>query len=91
LIGIATERDAIGATVRVFVSTDGWTHQRLAGNGFECSNEPWIFLGLGMTQKIDRLEIEWPSGARSVHHDLEVNQRYRVWESNPQAEQEPLH
>jgi tetratricopeptide (TPR) repeat protein len=91
LIGIASERDAIGATVRVFVSTDGWTHQRLAGNGFECSNEPWIFLGLGKAQKIDRLEIEWPSGIRSVHHDLEVNQRYRVWESNPQAEQEPLH
>lgn len=91
LIGIESEREAIGATVRVYAESERWMHQRLAGNGFECSNEPWIFLGLGMTQKIDRLEIDWPSGARSVHHDLEVNRRYRMWESNPQAEQEPLH
>ena len=90
LIGIRSERDAIGAIVRVISPTDQWMHQRLAGNGFECSNEPWVFLGLGNTKKIERLEIDWPSGERSVYEDLDVNRRYRIWESNPQFELDPL-
>ena len=90
LIGIRSERDAIGAIVRVISPTDQGMHQRLAGNGFECSNEPWVFLGLGNTKKIERLEIDWPSGERSVYEDLDVNRRYRIWESNPQFELDPL-
>jgi hypothetical protein len=90
LVGVDSERDAIGAVVRVVASTEKWTHQRLAGNGFECSNEPWIFLGLGNSQKIDRLEIDWPSSKHSVYENLEVNQRYRIWESHALAEPDPL-
>jgi tetratricopeptide (TPR) repeat protein len=90
LIGVESERDAVGAVVRVFAASEKWMHQRLAGNGFECSNEPWIFLGLGKSQTIDRLEIDWPSGTRSVYESMDVNRRYRIWESNPQVEAELL-
>ncbi len=90
LIGVESERDAIGAVLNVVVQTDLWVHQRLAGNGFECTNEPWIFLGLGNAPKIDRLEIQWPSGRNSTFTDLEVNRKYRVWESNSQIELDML-
>jgi tetratricopeptide (TPR) repeat protein len=90
LVGSLSERDAIGATLRVFAGPEQWMQQRLAGNGFECSNEPWIFLGLGNVPKIDRLEIEWPSGQRSSFLDLDVNRRYRIREAVEQIEIEPL-
>jgi len=81
-IGVTSERDAIGAQVRIQAGDNVWIHQRLAGNGFECSNEPWIHLGLGnQVDRIDVLEIDWPSGNRSRFTDVPVNRRYRILES----------
>lgn len=90
VIGVVSERDAIGTEIRLTADNQSWVHQRLAGNGFECSNEPWIFLGLGRTAKVDRLEINWSSGIQTVYHDLEVNRRYRIWESEKPTAWETL-
>jgi tetratricopeptide (TPR) repeat protein len=80
-VGVVSERDAIGATITVRCGDETWVHQRLAGNGFECSNEPWIFLGLGKQTLIDSLEIRWPSGERSEFQNIPTNQRYRAIET----------
>jgi hypothetical protein len=81
LIGVESERDAIGAAITVDAGGEKWVHQRLAGNGFECTNESFVHLGLGKLNKIDALEIQWPSGKTSRWENLEVNRRYRVVES----------
>lgn len=81
LVGTESERDAIGATIRVTAGEQRWMHQRLAGNGFECANEGFVHLGLGKLEKIDSLEITWPSGKTSRWGDLRVNRRYRAIET----------
>lgn len=81
LVGTDSERDAIGAQIRVIASGQEWIHQRLAGNGFECSNEDFIHIGLGMLDKIDALEVQWPNGSTSRWEGVAVNRRYRAIQS----------
>jgi hypothetical protein len=81
LIGTESERDAIGATIKIVAGDQSWIHQRLAGNGFECTNEGFVHLGLGGIQKIDSMEIVWPSGKTSQWENLQVNRRYRAIEA----------
>jgi tetratricopeptide (TPR) repeat protein len=81
LIGTESERDAIGATIKIVAGDQSWIHQRLAGNGFECTNESFVHLGLGGIQKIDSMEIVWPSGKTSQWENLQVNRRYRAIEA----------
>jgi hypothetical protein len=65
-------------------------HQRLAGNGFECTNEPWVHLGLGGIERIDSVEIQWPSGKKSLLSNVLPNRRYLAIESLDTLTEDPL-
>jgi hypothetical protein len=62
LIGTQSNRDAIGARVRV--EAGGLTQIREVdgGNGYAGESTRRVHFGLGLATKIDRLEIKWPSG-----------------------------
>ena len=60
--GPKSTRDAIGATVYL---TAGGLKQRgdvLSGGSFASSNDLRVHFGLGEAEKIDAVEIHWPSG-----------------------------
>ncbi len=90
LVGIDSERDAIGATIRLRAGEEVWVHQRLAGNGFECSNEPWIHFGLGNAITVDSIEIDWPSGKTTQIRNVQADRRYRVLEGLDALQEELL-
>lgn len=48
--------------------------------GYQSFSEPIVHFGLGQQppQTIDSLEVFWPNGMRSVHRDLETNQRHTI-------------
>jgi len=61
--GPKSPRDAVGATVYV---TAGGIRQRgdvISGGSYASSNDPRVHFGLGSSEKIDGVEIRWPSGA----------------------------
>ena len=61
--GPKSPRDAAGATVYL---TAGSTRQRcdvLSGGSYASSNDPRPHFGLGTAEKVDSVEIHWPSGA----------------------------
>ncbi len=74
LIGTKSNRDAIGAALKIvageFVSYD----QAKGGMSYCSAQDPRIHFGLGAHAKIDALEISWPSGARDVIHGLVADQ-----------------
>jgi hypothetical protein len=39
-----------------------------------CSGDPRAHFGLGPVPQVDRLEVIWPDGARTVRTDVAVNQ-----------------
>src|SRR5262249_49850755 len=62
LIGTKSNRDAIGA--RIKVEAGGLTQIREidGGNGYASESSRRAHFGLGKANKIDRVEIKWPSG-----------------------------
>jgi len=66
LIGTKSNRDAIGA--RIKVEAGGLTQIREidGGNGYASESTRRAHFGLGKASKIDRVEIKWPSGRVEV-------------------------
>ncbi len=64
LIGTASNRDAIGARVRVqatIASKSVWQMQEVNG-GYSMQNDTRLNFGLGDATNVDQVRIEWPSG-----------------------------
>ena len=62
--GPQSPRDAIGA--KVFVTTGG-VRQRadvFSGGSYASTSDPRVHFGVGSATKVDKLEIQWPSGAK---------------------------
>lgn len=81
LIGTQSERDAIGAVLQTDCEGVRRTAWVVGGDGFLCSNESLIEIGLGDALKIDRLLVIWPAGNSQEFGPLEVNQRYLIVEN----------
>ena len=80
LAGTKSNRDAIGA--RVTVETDRLRKTRMvqAGSGFlsQCSKE--LLIGLGPSERIVKLTVDWPSGGTQVITDVPLNTRVSIVE-----------
>ena len=62
--GPKSPRDAIGA--RIFVSAGG-ARQRgdvFSGGSYASSSDQRLHFGLGSATKVDKVEIDWPSGTK---------------------------
>ena len=62
LIGTKSNRDGIGATVRL--SSEGFlqTRQAKGGSSYMSASDPRLHFGLGKRSTIESLNITWPSG-----------------------------
>jgi hypothetical protein len=76
LTGTKSNRDAIGAMVRI--EHQGSTQERLVkgGSSYLSQSELPVTFGLGKREKIDRVVIEWPSGNTEEHKNLTAGQSY---------------
>ena len=64
LIGTASNRDAIGAKIRVQATIGGqsvWQMQEVNG-GYQWQNDTRLHFGLGDATVVDKVVVEWPSG-----------------------------
>ena len=79
LVGVQSERDAIGARVRVNCGRTlvGW---QIGGGGFLCDNEPVIDFGLGDCETISRVEVIWPSGQTQSFNEIKARHHYQLVE-----------
>ena len=62
LTGTKSNRDAIGATVRVFTPDGTQSRMVKSGSSYLSQSELTLTFGLGRRDLVDRLVIEWPSG-----------------------------
>ena len=81
LVGTISHRDAIGTEVKAYFGGQTLTQQLVGGNGYMVTNEKLIHFGLEYATKVDRLEINWPSGIQQVHTNIDVNSRWLAIES----------
>jgi hypothetical protein len=62
LIGTTSNRDAIGARVRLTAGGKTQTRLRVSSSGYLSQGDHRLHFGLGDAARIDRIEIRWPSG-----------------------------
>lgn len=55
---------------------------RIAGNGYLCSNEAVLQIGLVHATEIRQVVIDWPNGRTQKLSNLDVGQRYMVIEGS---------
>jgi len=86
LRGTESNRDAVGA--RVVVEAGGRRLRRVvqAGEGFLCASSLRLHFGLNGAERIERMTVIWPSGARETFEDLAADARYRIVEGEGKVE-----
>jgi hypothetical protein len=85
LVGTKSNRDGIGAVVRIAITSDPrwrdqWNHVTTAV-GYASSTRAPLHFGTGATRTIDRVEIRWPSGAVQVLDNVAADQTLTVRET----------
>jgi hypothetical protein len=85
LRGVVSDRDAIGATVRVAAGATTRVGQMTAGDGYEASNQRQLVFGLGNVAHVEKLTVRWPSGLEQTFRDLPADQEIIVVEGSPRA------
>ena len=81
LVGTQSNRDAIGASLKVFHGTSIQSRLVKGGSSYLSQSELPVTFGLGKQDKIDRLVIEWPSGRTEEYKNLSAGRSYDCVES----------
>ena len=85
LVGTKSNRDGNGAFLKL-TAGDFRSYDQVKGGMSYCSaQDPRIFFGLGKHERVDTLEIRWPSGNVEVLQNLPVDDFLTVQEGNPEA------
>jgi enediyne biosynthesis protein E4 len=81
LVGTKSNRDAVGAQVKLFAG--GIMQSRLvhSGSSYLSQSELPLTFGLGSHPKIERVVIDWPSGRNEEYKDLSAGLAYEVTEA----------
>jgi len=80
LTGTTSNRDAVGAIARCFVRDEILTRQVHAAGGYLSQSSKTLHFGLGKSERIDRVEIRWPSGQTQTIEAPELNRLHEVTE-----------
>jgi hypothetical protein len=84
LVGTKSNRDAIGATVRIFYNgQSGQSQSKVVrgGSSYLSQSELPVTFGVGKSEKIERITIDWPSGRSEEYKDLGTGRAYEIIES----------
>ena len=81
LVGTKSNRDAIGASVRIFHGGQTQIRTVRGGSSYLSQSELPVTFGLGKADKIDRVVIDWPSGGTEEYKDLAAGHAYECTES----------
>jgi len=66
LVGTRSNRNGLGATVRVHAAGQTYTKYNDGKSGYLSQSVLPLYFGLGDATKIDRVEVDWPSGQEQV-------------------------
>jgi hypothetical protein len=81
LTGTKSNRDAIGAIVRIFHNGQSQSRMVKGGSSYLSQSELPVTFGLGRYDRIERVQIEWPSGAEEQFKDLAAGKSYQCTEN----------
>ena len=90
VVGSQSNRDGIGARLKLFIGDDVLLREVRAGSSYLAQSDLRVHYGLGTSLLADRLEISWPSGTFDVLENLTANQIITVVEGEGVVESVPF-
>ena len=87
LIGTRSNRDAIGARVKVTAGNLTQIREVRSGSSYLSQNDMRLHFGLGKGRQVDQIEIRWPSGLQEHLEGIEPNQILTLVEGSVKSSQ----
>ncbi len=81
LVGTKSNRDAIGARIKLFAGGVMQTRFVRSGSSYLSQSELPVAFGLGKQDAIERIVIDWPSGRSEEYKDLKSGNSYEITEA----------
>lgn len=74
LTGSQSNRDGIGATVKIYAGDDVYTKMHHGKSGYLSQSQHPLYFGLGDHRSVEKVEVRWPSGTTQlVDQDIDLN------------------
>jgi len=89
LVGTKSNRDGIGAVVRVTAGGEKQMAMMRSGSSYLSSSELVLTFGLGLKMQADAVEIQWPSGQMDKMSNVGAGQTVTVQEGKGQVNARP--
>jgi hypothetical protein len=89
-IGTKSNRDGIGARLRMTVAGRTFVDEVTSGSSYLAQHDLRVHFGLGQAARADRLEIAWPSGRVDVVQTLPANHVITVREGEGEIRRVPF-
>jgi enediyne biosynthesis protein E4 len=86
LSGKKSNRDAMGARIRVVSSTMSQIREIAGGGSYLSQSDLRLNFGLGKAKRAEVVDITWPSGQRQTFRDVEADKFYLVEEGKDELE-----
>jgi hypothetical protein len=80
LVGTKSNRDAIGASVRLYRGSESSSRMVKSGSSYLSQSELPVTFGMGKRDIAERLVIHWPSGRTEEYKNLRAGRRYECVE-----------
>jgi len=80
LVGTKSNRDGIGATVRMYRGSQSSWRMVKSGSSYLSQSEIPLTFGMGTRDKAERVVIQWPSGRTEEYKNIRAGKRYECVE-----------
>ena len=81
LVGTVSNRDGLGAVVRVTAGGTTYTKVFDGNSGYLSHSLIPLYFGLGAAETIDRIDVQWPSGRKqTVQPPIKINSQMEIRE-----------
>jgi enediyne biosynthesis protein E4 len=90
LVGIKSNRAAVGARVTIHAAGVTQTGEVRGGGSYLSQNDLRLHFGLGMAKKMESLEIRWPSGKIETLENVAADAMYTIVEGSGIRDATPL-
>lgn len=87
LVGTKSNRDAMGARIRVVAGTTSQIREIAGGGSYLSQSDLRANFGLGKARTASSVEVRWPSGQKQIFRNVEADQFYLIEEGKDQLQQ----
>jgi hypothetical protein len=86
LVGTKSNRDAMGARIRVVAGTASQIREIAGGGSYLSQSDLRASFGLGKAKTASSVEVTWPSGQKQLFRNVDADQFYLIEEGKDQLQ-----